>query len=74
MQQWRMKENATFCSIACAFVEYEALSSFDTIWICSAFQEGLQPFNSVDAVDVFHFDFMKNLPPCKLTVSGGSSF
>ena len=40
--------------------EYEALSSTDISWICGAYQEGLQPFNSVDAVDIFHFDFMKN--------------
>ena len=31
-------------------------------------ESGLPTFNSIDAVDVFHFDFQRNLPMPKLTV------
>ena len=48
--------------------EYRRLTDSDVIWKCSACIKGLPPFNSIEAVDVFHFDFMKNLPTPKLTV------
>ena len=40
-------------------------------WFCPncCGDSALPPFNSVCAVDVFHFDFQKNLPTCpKFTV------
>ena len=37
--------------------EYETLSSSDAEWECTACVSGLQLFNSISAVDVFHFDF-----------------
>ena len=48
--------------------EYEALSSSDAEWKCTACVSGLQLFNSISAVDVFHFHFQKNLPMPKLSV------
>ena len=49
--------------------KYRRLIDSDVIWKCSACIKGLPPFNSIEAVDVFHFDFMKNLPTPKLTFS-----
>ena len=48
--------------------EYECLSSSENNWECSTCKTDLPAFNSVDAIDVFHFDFQKNLPTPKLTV------
>ena len=49
--------------------EYDHLSASEDEWVCSSCRESdLLPFNTVDAVDVFHFDFQKNLPTPKLTV------
>ena len=39
--------------------EYETLSSSDAEWKCTACVNSLQLFNSIGAVDVFHFDFKK---------------
>ena len=39
--------------------EYEMLSSSDVEWKCTACVSDLQLFNSISAVDVFHFDFQK---------------
>ena len=44
------------------------LSQSEAIWECSTCKGSLKDFSSVDAVDVYHFDFMKNLPTPKLTV------
>lgn len=49
--------------------EYDSLSRSNSIWECPTCKSsGLPALNSVDAVDVFHFDFEKNLPTPKLTV------
>ena len=48
--------------------EYTELSTSDAKWECSNCNTGLPALNSVDAVDVFHFDFQQNLPTPKLTV------
>ena len=49
--------------------EYDLLSTSDDKWECTECRKSaLPPFNSVDAIDVFHFDFQKNLPTPKLTV------
>lgn len=49
--------------------EYDELSETDTIWECpSCKTPDLPKLNSVEAVDVFHFDFQRNLPTPKLTV------
>ena len=49
--------------------EYDNLSSSDSIWECLLCKHpDLPDFNTVDAVDVFHFDFQQNLPTPKLTV------
>ena len=42
--------------------EYDHLSSSDDSWSCSLRKNYLPSFNSVDAVDVVHFDFQKNMP------------
>ena len=40
--------------------EYDLLSGSNSIWECSACKSsGLPALNSIDAVDVFHFDFQK---------------
>ncbi len=50
--------------------DYEVLTSADAdnIWECPACKGSFPDFNTVDAVDVMHFDFQKNLPTPKLTV------
>ena len=48
--------------------EYETLNSSDAEWKCTACVSSLQLFNSIHAVDVFLFDFQKNLPTSKLSV------
>ena len=48
--------------------EYQQLCDSDASWKCTACSRGLQPFNTVETVDVFHFDFQKNMPTPKLTV------
>ena len=49
--------------------EYDCLTASDSKWECSKCSSADLPvLNSVDAVDVFHFDFQKNLPTPKLTV------
>ena len=49
--------------------EYDCLAASDSKWECSKCSSADLPvLNSVDAVDVFHFDFQKNLPTPKLTV------
>ncbi len=49
--------------------DYDMLAESDSTWECSACNDGSLPaLNSVDAVDVFHFDFQQNLPTPKLTV------
>ena len=48
---------------------YAHLSDSEEKWECPLCQKSdLPPFNSVDAVDCFHFDFQQNLPTPKLTV------
>ena len=48
--------------------EYDCLAASDSKWECSKCSSADLPvLNSVDAVDVFHFDFQKNLPTPKLT-------
>lgn len=45
------------------------LSTSSSKWECSkCIQQNLPKFNSIDAVDVFHFDFQKTLPTPKLSV------
>ncbi len=52
--------------------EYDCLSSSEGKWECSrCTRSDLPALNSVDAVDVFHFDFQMNLPTLKLTVGQG---
>ena len=49
--------------------DYDELLEIDMIWECpSCKSPDLPELNSVDAVDVFHFDFQQNLPTPKLTV------
>ena len=48
--------------------EYERLSTSDVFWECQTCRGSLPALNSVDAVDVFHFDFQQNLPTPKLPV------
>lgn len=50
-------------------VEYSELCDSDKFWECSKCRSGFPLFNSVDSVDVFHFDFQQNLPTPKLSVS-----
>ena len=48
---------------------YDCLAASDSKWECSKCSSADLPvLNSVDAVDVFHFDFQNNLPTPKLTV------
>ena len=53
-------------------LEYNVLASSDGNWECTNCKSSLPGHNTVDAIDVFHFDFQKNLPTPKLTV--GSQF
>ena len=51
--------------------EYDCLSASDDIWQCqkySSTKDDLPSPNTVNAIDVFHFDFQQNLPTPKLTV------
>lgn len=48
--------------------EYTALSNSDATWQCSLCLNDFKPFNNVDSVDVFHFDFQQNMPTLKLPV------
>ena len=51
--------------------EYDCLSASDDIWQCqkcSSTNDDLPSPNTVNAIDVFHFDFQQNLPTPKLTV------
>ena len=49
--------------------DYENLTTeSDALWECPGCKGGFAGFNTVDAVDVVHFDFQKNLPTPKLTV------
>ena len=49
--------------------EYDCLAASDRKWECSnCSSAGLPSLNSVEAIDVFHFDFQQNLPTPKLTV------
>lgn len=49
--------------------EYDLLSTSDDKWECAECKKtSLPTFNSVNAIDIFHFDFHKNLPTPKLTV------
>ena len=48
--------------------EYDRLSTSDDIWECETCGGSLPALNSVDAVDVFHFDFQKIFPTPKLPV------
>ena len=49
--------------------EYDRLSSSDERWECPDCADSvLPPHNSKDVMDVFHFDFQKNLPTPKITV------
>ena len=49
--------------------QYACLSDSEEKWECPLCQKSdLPPFNSVDAVDCFHFDFQQNLPSPNLTV------
>lgn len=72
-------EEAVFCEGECYCwfhascaglntVEYCQLTE-DEIWRCtSCVEANLPAHNTKDAVDVFHFDFQKNLPTPKITV------
>lgn len=50
--------------------QFEKLANSEETWICPncCGNHSLPAFNSVAAVDVFHFDFQKNIPTPKLTV------
>ena len=54
--------------IGIAKLQFNLLSESDNIWECTTCKDGLADFNTVDAIDVFHFDFQQNLPTPKLTV------
>ena len=58
--------------VACANLtddQFCQLSSADVIWECPVCRDPELPdLNSVDATDVFHFDFQQNLPTPKLTI------
>ena len=50
--------------------EYTKLCDSENLWECPTCRgSNLPPFNIVDSVDVFHFDFQQNLPTPKLSVS-----
>ena len=61
-----------WCHLQCANLtiqQYEDLSESDVVWECPAcIKPHLPQLNSVDAVDVFHFDFQQNFPTPKLSV------
>ena len=61
-----------WCHVQCANLtiqEYEDLSESDVVWECPAcIKPDLPQLNSVDAVDVLHFDFQQNSPTPKLSV------
>ena len=50
--------------------QYRKLSQSKDKWICAncCGDYTLPAFNSVEAIDVFHFDFQQNMPTPKLTV------
>jgi hypothetical protein len=48
--------------------QFNRLSIADVVWECPTCKGSFPDFNSVDAVDVMHFDFQKNLPTPKLVV------
>ena len=49
--------------------EYEQLAKSETIWECPACRSpDLPDLNTIDAVDIFHFDFQQNLPTPELSV------
>ena len=50
--------------------QYAKLAASNEKWICPncCGDASLPSFNSINAIDVFHFDFQKNLPTPKLTV------
>lgn len=50
--------------------QYETLTESEDKWICANCRGSCTrpEFNSVDAIDVFHFDFQQNMPTPKLTV------
>ena len=49
--------------------EYEYFTCSDAKWECIACKnKDLPDLNSIDAVDLFHFDFQQNLPTPKLAV------
>ena len=51
-------------------VQYERLSLSQEKWICGNWcgNYSLPAFNSVDAPDVYHFDFQQNMPTPKITI------
>ncbi len=48
---------------------YKVIAASDEAWYCAncTGDHQLLPFNTVNAIDVFHFDYQKNLPTPKLT-------
>ena len=49
--------------------EYDCLAASDDRWECpECVGDALPPHNSKDVMDVFHFDFQKNLPTPKIAV------
>ena len=49
--------------------EFIELSESESIWECLACRNSELPdLNTIDAVDVFHFDFQQNLPTAKLSI------
>jgi hypothetical protein len=49
--------------------QYKKISVSEEEWHCASCTGNLHiPFNRINAIDVFHFDFQKNIPTPKLTV------
>ena len=50
--------------------QYKRITASEEKWVCANCygDTTLPPFNSINAVDVFHFDFQQNMPTPKLTV------
>ena len=52
---------------ACQAIDDHLLSTSDDKWECTECRKSaLPPFNSVDAIDIFHFDFQKTKAHCSL--------
>lgn len=59
------------CIFGCKInsTQYKKVAASDEAWYCAncTGDHQLPPFNTVNAIDVFHFDYQKNLPTPQLT-------